>query len=243
MANHTVIVTGGSSGIGQAICEHYLAINYRVLNLARRPLVIESPNLHNFSIDLSDRHATAALARTICASYNVDTLVHNAGLIRSAPLDEVQLDDLDYLCNVHLATGITLLQACLPNMKRHGYGRVVLISTRAVQGMHGRTNYAATKAAMIAQARTWAIELGGFGITVNSVAPGPIQATEMFHEVFAEGDPKIDGIGQGLPVGRVGSPDDVARAVLFFSSEENQFITGQNLFVCGGASLGGLSLS
>jgi NAD(P)-dependent dehydrogenase (short-subunit alcohol dehydrogenase family) len=243
MANHTVIVTGGSSGIGRAICEHYLAINYRVLNLARRPLAIESPNLHNFSIDLSDRHATAALASTICASYNVDTLVHNAGLIRSAPIDEVQLDDLDYLCNVHLATGITLLQACLPNMKQQGYGRVVLIATRAVQGMHGRTNYAATKAAMIAQARTWAIELGGLGITVNSVAPGPIQATEMFHKVFAEGDPKIDSIGRSLPVGRVGSPDDVARAVLFFSSEENQFITGQNLFVCGGASLGGLSLS
>ena len=243
MTDHTVIVTGGSSGIGRSICEHYLGIGYRVLNVALRPLVLDSSNLHNFSVDLSDRVATATLAKTICATYDVDTLVHNAGLIRSAAIDKVDLDDLDYLTNVHLAASITLLQACLPSMKQRRYGRVVLVSSRAVQGMQGRTNYAATKAGMIAQARTWALELGGFGITVNSVAPGPIQATEMFHDVFAEGDPKIDAIAQTLPLGRVGLPYDVARAVLFFGTEENKFITGQNLFVCGGASLGGLSIS
>ena len=91
-------------------------------------------------------------------------------------------------------------------------------------------------------ARTWAHELGELGITVNTVAPGPIEATEMFHEVVPEGDPKIDSLAASIQVKRVGRPYDVARAVLFFSDAESSFITGQTLMVCGGASLGSLSL-
>jgi len=77
---------------------------------------------------------------------------------------------------------------------------------------------------------------------VNAVAPGPISGTEMFHNVFEEGDPGIDRIAQSIPVKRIGRPDDVARAVMFLADERSGFITGQTLFVCGGASLGSLSL-
>ena len=242
MSERTAIVTGGSSGIGESICRHFLEANYTVLNLARRTAPFEHNKLHNFAVDLADREATRAVAADVCGNFNVDTLVHNAGLIRAALIEDVELEDLDYLTEIHLGSGITLLQACLPAMKKRGLGRVINMSSRALLGMETRTNYSATKAAIIGQTRTWALELGYHGITVNAIAPGPIAATEMFHNVFEKGDPKIDEIAQTIPMKRVGHPDDVARVVMFLADEKNSFITGQTLFVCGGASLGSLLL-
>ena len=103
--------------------------------------------------------------------------------------------------------------------------------------MKTRTSYSATKAAQIALARTWALELGEFGITANTVAPGPIQATEMFHDVVPENSPVLEQMAAKIPVRRLGEPDDVAKAVLFFIDEQSGFVTGQNLFVCGGTSI------
>lgn len=242
MSEHTVVVTGGSTGIGLEICEQFLSLGYTVLNLSRRPAEIENPELHNFEIDLADREKTRALAKDLASRFEVDTVVHNAGLIRADLIEDVKLEDLDYLSQVHLAADITLVQAFLPNMKEKQFGRIINMSTRAVLGLETRTSYSATKAAMIAMTRTWALELGKHGITVNAIAPGPIAATEMFHNVFPEDDPKIQKIADSIPVKRVGNPGDVARATLFLASPENGFITGQTLFVCGGASLGSLAL-
>jgi NAD(P)-dependent dehydrogenase (short-subunit alcohol dehydrogenase family) len=94
---------------------------------------------------------------------------------------------------------------------------------------------------MIGMARTWALELAPQGITVNVVAPGPIQ-TDMFHEVIPVGSPKVEQVAQSIPVKRLGQPDDVARAVMFFVAPENGFVTGQVLYVCGGTSVGSLVL-
>ena len=242
MTDHTAVVTGGSTGIGLEICQQFLAADYTVLNLSRRPAEFEHDKLHNFSIDLAEREATQTLAAELAAQYQVDTLVHNAGLIRADLIEDVKLEDLDHLTQVHLGADITLVQAFLPGMKARGFGRIINMSTRAVLGLETRTSYAATKAAMIAMTRTWALELGKYGITVNAVAPGPIAATEMFHNVFEEGDPKIQALADSIPVKRVGTPGDVARATLFLASPDNGFITGQTLFVCGGASLGSLAL-
>jgi NAD(P)-dependent dehydrogenase (short-subunit alcohol dehydrogenase family) len=90
-------------------------------------------------------------------------------------------------------------------------------------------------------ARTWALETAAYGITVNLVAPGPIE-TDMFHEVIPQGSPKADQLARSIPVGRIGRPDDVARAVMFFSSRDADFVTGQALYVCGGASIGSIAL-
>ncbi len=242
MSEHTAVVTGGSTGIGLEICQQFLDLGYTVLNLSRRPAPLEHANLHNYTVDLGEREATRCCAAEIAGRFAVDILVHNAGLIRADLIEDVKLEDLDYLAQVHLAADITLVQAFLPNMKDKQFGRIINMSTRAVLGLETRTSYSATKAAMVAMTRTWALELGRHGITVNAVAPGPIAATEMFHNVFPEDDPKIQKIAESIPVKRVGTPGDVARATLFLADPQNGFITGQTLFVCGGASLGSLSL-
>ena len=193
-------------------------------------------------MDLSDRAETAAVAAATAAEHQVTGLVHNAGLIRAAPLEEVDLEDLDYLTEVHVGAAIALTQAFLPGMRQQGFGRILLITSRAALGLQTRTAYSATKAGMMGMARTWALELGEHGITVNTVAPGPIAATEMFHEVVPEDSPKLDAMAQSIPVRRLGQPDDVARAACFLLHEDSGFITGQTLMVCGGSSLGSLSL-
>ncbi len=240
MTEHTVVVTGGSTGIGLEICRQFLAQDYTVVNLARRPAPLDT--MHNFSIDLADREATRQLAADIAARFEVDTLVHNAGLIRAAGVEEVKLEDLDYLTQVHIGAAISLVQAFLPGMKAKGYGRIVNMCTRAVLGLATRTSYSATKAGMMAMTRTWALELGQYGITVNAVAPGPIAATEMFDNTIPENDPRRESLAASIPVKRLGQPADVASATLFLASPRSGFITGQTLFVCGGASLGSLAL-
>ena len=132
------------------------------------------------------------------------------------------------------------VQANLPTMKRARFGRIVLVSSRAVLGLARRTVYSATKAGMLGMARTWALELGMHGITVNVVAPGPIQATGVFHDIIPKDSPKLPRIVESIPVKRLGMPGDVARAVLFFAAAEAGFVTGQTLFVCGGTSVGSI---
>jgi NAD(P)-dependent dehydrogenase (short-subunit alcohol dehydrogenase family) len=125
-------------------------------------------------------------------------------------------------------------------MKEAHYGRIVLISTRAVLGLAKRSAYSSTKAGMLGLARTWALELAPHGVTVNVVAPGPIAETEMFEELIPRDSPKMSTVVRQIPVGRVGVPNDVARAVMFFADQKNSFITGQTLFVCGGTSVGSI---
>ena len=114
--------------------------------------------------------------------------------------------------------------------------------SREALGLQTRTSYAATKAGMIGMARTWALELAPFGITVNVVAPGPIGVTDMFRDVVPAGSERESSIAKLIPVGRLGRSDDVARAVLFFADPQNSFFTGQVLYVCGGASIASISL-
>lgn len=241
-SHQTIVVTGGSTGIGAAICDTLLAKGIRVVNLSRRPLVHDSDLLHNKMVDLSDRDATEAVAREIADAFDVTGLVHNAGLIRPSWLQDVALEDLDYLTQVHVGAAITLSQAVIPAMKARRYGRIVLITSRAALGLASRTSYSATKAGMMAMARTWALELGEYGITVNTVAPGPIEDTEMFESAMAGDRQRIETLAESIPVRRLGRSADVAHAVEFLLDDASGFITGQSLMVCGGASLGSLAL-
>jgi NAD(P)-dependent dehydrogenase (short-subunit alcohol dehydrogenase family) len=235
------LVTGGSAGIGLAIVEQLLEQDYVVLSLDLQPGNLKHPSLHAFEIDLTDRAATAQLAQDLTRRFEVTTLVHNAGVIRPALLAEVQLQDLDALVNLHLGCAIQLVQASLPAMRAAHFGRVVLLSSRAALGVVTRTSYSATKAAMIGMARTWALELAQDGVTVNVVAPGPIR-TDMFHSIVPAGSERERTLAAAIPVRRLGEGADVARAVRFFTDPLNSFVTGQVLYVCGGSSIGSISL-
>jgi NAD(P)-dependent dehydrogenase (short-subunit alcohol dehydrogenase family) len=235
------IVTGGSAGIGRAIVQELLKKNYDVISLDLQPAADAHPRLRPIGVDLTDTVATARVAADIAKLNAVTTLIHNAGTIRPALLPEVKLEDLDALVNLHLSAALLLVQATLPAMKSAGFGRVVLVSSRAVLGLPTRTAYAATKAGMLGMARTWALELAPQGITVNVVAPGPIE-TDNFYSVVPHGSAQAERIAQAIPVKRLGQADDVARAVMFFADRDNGFVTGQVLYVCGGTSVGSLVL-
>ena len=240
MTQSVVLLTGGSSGIGAATCEMLLAAGHRVISFDREPGHISSPNLHEINVDLCDVGATRQQALEIAARFPITTLIHNAGAVRQQPVESATIADLDALTNLHVATPLVLLQAVLPTMKAQRFGRIVLVSSRALLGLANRSVYSATKAAMLGLARTWALELGPHGITANVVAPGPIEATQVFHGIIPKDSPKLPGIIESIPVKRLGRPEDVARAILFFTDPLAGFVTGQTLFVCGGTSVGSI---
>jgi NAD(P)-dependent dehydrogenase (short-subunit alcohol dehydrogenase family) len=235
-----VWVTGGSSGIGLATVRSFLAEGYEVISIARRPCPLSHGALRSVEADLVDPLAARELFDALGTESPATTLVHCAGVIREKPIEQTEIADITDLANLHIGAACSMLKANLAAMKSASYGRIVLISTRAVLGLAKRTAYSSTKAGMLGLTRTWALELAPFGITANAIAPGPIAETEMFEAIIPAGSEKMASAARQIPVGRFGTPEDVARAVLFFTDELASFITGQTLFVCGGTSVGSI---
>ncbi|MDM0032704.1 SDR family oxidoreductase [Variovorax sp. J22P271] len=231
------LVTGGSAGIGRATCEALLAQGRTVVNLDHKKPDWGHERLVSFQADLTQEAQTQAVAREITSAYAVTALVNNAGATRPGTIDTASMADLDYVVGLHFKASMILIQAALPALRASGRGRIVNVSSRAALGKPERIVYSATKAGMIGLTRTLAMELGGDGITVNAVAPGPI-ATELFRQSNPEGAPQTRRIIDSIVVKRLGTADDVARATLFFLSPDNGFVTGQVLYVCGGTTLG-----
>ena len=236
----TALISGASVGIGKEIAESLLAEGARVISVARRPLEIDSDRVRSICVDLADVAAVNGCAEELARTEKIDIVVNNAGIVRNTPLGEITDDEFDLLHNLHVRSAIKLAQAALPHMKAQGFGRIINMSSRAVVGLQQRTVYAATKAAMISMTRTWALELGPHGITVNAIAPGPV-VTDMLTADIPEESEKAKGLAASLPMRRLGKASDIARATLFFADPENDWVTGQTLFVCGGGSLGSLT--
>ena len=239
--SNTAIVTGASGGIGRAIAEAMLEAGHHVVSLDRRKPDWSHAKLEPVLVDLFDPKATADAAKDVAARHAVSHIVHNAGIIRPNLIEQVTAEDIAALSQLHLGAALTLVQAALPGMKERHFGRIILIASRAALGAATRTAYSATKSGMFGMARTWALETAAHGITVNVVAPGPVES-DMFYEVIPKDSPKVDQLARSIPVGRIGRPGDVARAVMFFASRDADFITGQSLYVCGGASIGSIGL-
>ena len=236
--SETAVVTGASSGIGEACARRLLDLGIGVVTLQRSAPKLQHPNLNFRKIDLADNEATRVLAREIAAEFPVRYLVNNAGANRPALLEDATIDDMQYVTAVTLGAAMVLTQAFVPGMRAAKFGRIVNISSRAIQGKTSRIVYASAKAGLIGMTRTVACEVGGDGVTVNTVIPGPV-ASELFTRGHPLGSEKRQRVIDAILVKRVGTPDDVARAIMFFLDRDAGYVTGQALYVCGGTSVTG----
>lgn len=241
MTDHTAVITGGSQGIGADLAQAMLARGWRVISIARHKGEAAHERLEHIEADLMDPQATAQAAAEIAARHRVTHFIHNAGIILPNLIEDATPQDLQSLTQLHLGAALTLTQAFLPAMKQAGFGRILFNASRAALGAKTRTAYSASKAGMIGMARTWALELAPHGITVNVIAPGPV-LTDNFWGIIPRDSAQEADLAARLPVGRLGTPEDITHAFLFFADPKAGFVTGQTLYVCGGASIGGVPI-
>jgi 3-oxoacyl-[acyl-carrier protein] reductase len=234
-AARTFLVTGASRGIGAATALALASQGHEVVGLARtRPV----PFCGAFvEADLSDRAALKETLETIARDYRIDGVVNCAGVVSAGFAQEVTPEELDRVYDMNVRVGMQVAQAFLPAMRESGFGRVVNISSIVAAGRPGRTAYAASKAAVEAMTRTWARELASEGVTVNAVAPGPVE-TELFRQNNPPGSAGEAAFLSMIPMGRLGRPEEIAALIAFLCTDEAGFITGQVIACDGGATAG-----
>lgn len=219
------LVTGASSGIGAAIVEHLLRDGWRVTGISRRPGTVAHPAFEHLSLDLNDVDSIAGAVADIAPT----ALVHAAGQLKVGSLGSLDHDDGAAMWRLHVDVAERLADALAPRLPQGG--RIIFIGSRTASGAAGRGQYAATKAALVALARSWASELASRGITVNVVAPAATETPMLKDTTRANVAPKLP------PIGRFIQPEEVAAAVAFLLSADAAAITGQQLVICGGSSL------
>ena len=234
----TAVVTGASSGIGEAIAVALLGRGIPVVTLQRTAPKLKNANLHFRSVDLTDLAATRKVANDVAAEFPVRYLVNNAGENAPNPLEKATVEELNYVTTITLGAAMVLIQSFVPGMRAARFGRIVNMSSRAILGKSERIVYASAKAGLVGMTRVVAIETGADGITVNAVLPGPVE-TAHFTRGHPHGSVKRQTVIDKMLVKRLGTPQDVAHAVTFLLARESGFITGQSLFVCGGTSVTG----
>jgi 3-oxoacyl-[acyl-carrier protein] reductase len=229
------IVTGASRGIGKAIARRLAEEGWDIVNLDMGEPSEDAVGQW-VAADLADPDSLETALAEILKDGPVSGLVNNAGIGTSSLLEETTDEDFDRIVAVNMRAPMICARAVVPGMKAEGFGRIVNISSRAHLGKTHRTAYSASKGGILSMGRVWALEMAGNGITVNTIAPGPIR-TELFERVNPPGMPRTQEIIDSMPVGRLGEPADIANAVAFYMDDRSSFVTGQTLYVCGGITL------
>jgi NAD(P)-dependent dehydrogenase (short-subunit alcohol dehydrogenase family) len=230
----TVLVTGGSRGIGYDIAAQFAAAGHRVAATHRRGDV--PTGVLGVECDITDpAQVEAAFAQVEASLGSVDVLVANAGINRDTLMLRMTDDDWDAVIQANLTGSFRVAKRAMRTMIRRRFGRIVFISSVVAQlGSPGQVNYAASKAGLVGMARSLAREVGSRGVTVNVVAPGFIE-TAMTAELDTD---RVAGYRQQIPLGRLGQTSDVAAAVRFLASEGGGYITGAQIPVDGGLGMG-----
>ncbi|SFL92960.1 SDR family NAD(P)-dependent oxidoreductase [Variovorax sp. OV329] len=222
------LVTGSSSGIGLALARQLIEAGWQVTGLDLAAGAFEHPRLATVQVDLCDAAATDHALSSLAPLH---AFVHAAGILRVGTLAELDPEDGRRMWTLHVDAATRIARQVLPAMAKAGEGRVVLIGSRVADGIAGRSQYAASKAALRALARSWAAEVVARGVTVNMVSPAATE-TPMLK------DPARSGTAPKLPpMGRLIRPEEVASMVSYLLSPAAEAITGQDIRICGGASL------
>jgi 3-oxoacyl-[acyl-carrier protein] reductase len=240
-------VTGGSRGIGKGIVELFaqegakvalIDLNEEALSETTSELKEKSYEVFSKVASVTDADQVEVAVKEVYETFgSVDILVNNAGVIRDNLLFKMTDSDWQTVMDVHLKGSFNSARAVQKYMVENKYGRIINISSTSALGNRGQANYAAAKAGLQGFTKTLAIELGRYGITANSVAPGFIE-TEMTKETAARLGISFEQLIQAsvanIPVGRSGKPADIANAVAFFADEKSSFVNGQVIYVAGG---------
>jgi 3-oxoacyl-[acyl-carrier protein] reductase len=246
-ADKVAVITGGARGIGLATAKILLARGtavalWDVLSEELAKVAAEysssSARLLTDVVDVGDEEQVSQAATRVAEGLGVaNILVNNAGIVNPATMLEATSADWDAVVKVNLKGSHYCAKSLLPHFEQRGGGRIINVGSRAALGKYARTVYSATKAGLLGLTKTWALELAPQKITVNYVGPGPV-ATELYKAVNPPDSPRTQKLVAGIPLSRLGAPEDVAHAILFFAGDEASFITGQTIYVCGGASIG-----
>jgi 2-hydroxycyclohexanecarboxyl-CoA dehydrogenase len=246
--SRVAVVTGGGSGIGEATCHHLAAAGHRVAVLdleaesaGRVAKAVRHDGGEALSVpaDVSDRAAVEAVFSEVRRTYGpIEILVTSAGICPFAPFEEITFEVWQHTLDVNLTGTFHCCQAAITDMTAAGWGRIVMISSSSAQrGAVRAPHYAAAKAGVVALAKSLALAYAPYGITVNNIPPSGIE-TPMQHQGQAEGHlPANEVMASAIPLGHLGTPDDIASAVMFLVSEAAGFVTGQTFGVNGGQVL------